>query len=93
MIDLAAIPDLLPAPLVIALGGLFGCLVGSFLNVVVCRVPGIVLAEIEGRPPPLSLSWPASHCPACKRRSPVMARCNCAPRISPRVTPLTMVIG
>lgn len=55
----------LPAEMLIALGGLFGCLVGSFLNVVAYRLPRIALAEIEGRAPDFSLSFPASHCPAC----------------------------
>ena len=44
----------MPGPLVAAVAVL-GLLVGSFLNVVIWRVPRKV-----------SVAWPASHCPACE---------------------------
>lgn len=44
----------IPAALVIVLAGIFGAVVGSFLNVVVWRVP-------RGE----SIVSPPSHCPAC----------------------------
>ncbi len=66
--------------------GLFGLVVGSFLNVVIHRVP---LRQ--------SVAWPASHCPACgepitpKDNLPIISylflrgRCrNCKARISLR---------
>ena len=37
--------------------GLLGLCVGSFLNVVICRVPN-----------KKSISFPGSHCPSCNRR-------------------------
>ncbi len=65
---------------------LFGCCIGSFLNVCITRLPA-------GE----SILFPASHCRACKRRLPVWAkvplasyillhgRCaGCGVRISPR---------
>ena len=55
----------LPPELAIGLGGLIGLLIGSFLNVVVHRLPAIVVAEAEGREAPASLAFPASHCPKC----------------------------
>lgn len=39
---------------------LLGAVIGSFCNVVIYRLPFILQGE------PLSLSWPASHCPHCK---------------------------
>ena len=67
--------DLEPA-LFVVLGGALGLLVGSFLNVVVHRLPKIIerdwrvhCAELRGEDPPalepLSLAWPGSRCPAC----------------------------
>lgn len=44
-----------------------GASVGSFLNVVWYRYPVIRKYRIQGRRPPFSLSYPASHCPVCKR--------------------------
>lgn len=44
---------------------------GSFLNVVITRVPAAVIAESEhGRSaqPLAGLLWPASHCPHCQHR-------------------------
>lgn len=59
------------------LSGLLGLCVGSFLNVVIYRLPIMMqrqwdadLAEAQGRDaedlPRLNLFMPASHCPACK---------------------------
>ena len=45
----------------IILYGVFGCAVGSFLNVVIDRVPA-----------KRSLLTPASHCPTCGRRLPAL---------------------
>ncbi|MCP5420398.1 MAG: prepilin peptidase [Gammaproteobacteria bacterium] len=67
----------LPA-LFVGLAGLFGLLVGSFLNVVIHRLPIMMergwreqCAELMGQPPetllatPLNLWKPRSHCPQC----------------------------
>lgn len=43
--------------------------VGSFLNVVISRIPAAVFAELEGgdSPEPIrQLFWPPSRCPGCK---------------------------
>lgn len=64
--------------LYIACAGLFGLLVGSFLNVVIHRLPLMLeqrwaaeCAELHGAPPPqkqpFNLLTPPSHCPKCKR--------------------------
>ena len=46
-----------------------GILFGSFLGVVIHRGPRIWgLVETEDDSEALSLAWPPSHCPACKRR-------------------------
>ena len=45
-----------------AMSGVFGAILGSFLGVVVDRVPGMVLEE-ESRS---NLLFPASHCPVCQ---------------------------
>jgi len=58
------------------LGGVFGLLVGSFLNVVIHRLPKMMerqwaeeCAELAGRPaepqPPFNLMVPRSRCPHC----------------------------
>lgn len=57
--------------------GLIGLLVGSFLNVVIHRLPRMLerewqtarSADTEPAPrlPPYNLLWPGSHCPACQR--------------------------
>ncbi|WP_291993268.1 A24 family peptidase [Candidatus Accumulibacter sp. ACC003] len=73
-------PDVLPGELAPTLWpllfGLLGLLVGSFLNVVIHRLPTMMdrdwrvhCAELCGEPPPvnepLSLARPRSRCPAC----------------------------
>lgn len=47
---------MIPYPALVAVAALFGALVGSFLNVVILRLPN----ENE------SVVFPASHCPKCK---------------------------
>ncbi|MCX8085712.1 MAG: A24 family peptidase [Rhodocyclaceae bacterium] len=77
-------PLLDPAVLAIACG-FFGLLIGSFLNVVIHRLPIMLerdwqrqCAELAGKPPPeeepFSLLWPRSRCPHCGR--PVAAHEN-----------------
>lgn len=46
---------------------LLGLLVGSFLNVVIYRLP-LMLRRSWGETdlPEITLAWPASHCPACQ---------------------------
>ena len=68
----------LPAPLGLALSALFGLLFGSFLNVVIHRLPQMLerrwaaeCAELSGQPAPeegtpLNLLHPRSRCPACQ---------------------------
>jgi len=41
---------------------LFGALIGSFLNVIIYRLPRIMAGD------KLTLSWPGSHCPHCKTK-------------------------
>ena len=63
----------------VALAGVLGLLVGSFLNVVILRLPPrlmhqwreqsrevLELDNAEAEPPPPGLVWQASHCPQCK---------------------------
>ncbi len=57
--------QLIPPEALIATGALFGCLIGSFLNVVAHRLPQMAVADMEGRDAGLSLAFPASHCPKC----------------------------
>ena len=50
--------------------GIFSLLIGSFLNVVIARIPRqIIWSEAEksarGEKPP-GIVWPGSHCPGCK---------------------------
>ena len=74
-------------PLLIGFAAVFGAVVGSFLNVVILRLPS------EGE----SIMFPASHCPGCQRplhwyeNIPVFSylalrgRCrSCQMRISPQ---------
>lgn len=64
--------------LLYAVVGLLGLIVGSFLNVVIHRLPIMLerawtaeCAELRGEPAPVheryDLLWPPSHCPACSR--------------------------
>jgi leader peptidase (prepilin peptidase)/N-methyltransferase len=57
-----------PALLLALSGAVFGVIGGSFLNVLIQRLPGI-LERHDYRPSPLAvlegLAWPASHCPCC----------------------------
>ncbi|MFN3075827.1 MAG: prepilin peptidase [Alphaproteobacteria bacterium] len=68
----------IPLQWLIAVGA--GAMVGSFLNVVIHRLPILIGAsEEEGggageAARRLSLSWPSSHCPAC--RAPIRLRHN-----------------
>ncbi|WP_114417776.1 prepilin peptidase [Marinospirillum perlucidum] len=56
-----------PTGLQLAFAALFGLILGSFLNVVIYRLP-LMLRRSWGETdlPQLSLSWPASHCPQCQ---------------------------
>jgi leader peptidase (prepilin peptidase) / N-methyltransferase len=58
-----------PAGSVLAasLGALLGVVIGSFLNVVIHRLPIMIEHDWEGKPASLSLSQPASFCPSCRR--------------------------
>ena len=69
---------------------MLGLIIGSFLNVVIYRLPLIMLEDEEGMAASgrrLTLSWPRSHCPACKNTlswyelipvfSFLMRRCHC----------------
>ena len=47
----------------------FGLLIGSFVNVLIHRLPRMVMAEHEpeaSNAPRYNLNWPASHCPHCQ---------------------------
>src|SRR6266513_1323921 len=73
-------PVIAVAPLVaVSIGGIVGLCVGSFLNVVVHRLPKMLdrgwraqCAELSGEPPPelppYNLITPRSQCPACGHR-------------------------
>jgi len=105
-VSLADIPTApWPPEIALPLAVLFGLLIGSFLNVVVGRLPGIVTAEAEGRRPAMSLAYPASHCPKCgaalswRENLPLLSfllqrgRCrHCAGRISWRY-PILEALG
>lgn len=58
----------------LALGGVVGLLGGSFLNVVIGRLPAIALDDSLQERWPRALISPASHCPACEQ--PIRARHN-----------------
>ena len=45
---------------------LVGACIGSFLTMLVYRLPLILQAEQDGREPSWTLSYPGSSCPACK---------------------------
>lgn len=75
----------LPREVVVAAMAMLGLLVGSFLNVVVCRLPRMLEAQWSreaaawaGEAPPVTsafnLAWPPSHCPRCEAR--IAARHN-----------------
>jgi len=74
----AALPVLaaLPEPAIVAIGAVFGLLMGSFLNVVIHRLPRMMeadwqqqAAELRGEPAPpaerYNLVTPRSRCPHC----------------------------
>lgn len=47
---------------------ILGCCVGSFINVLIWRLPFLGhLTEFKGIKAPITLSWPPSHCPHCHR--------------------------
>lgn len=50
--------------------GILGLLIGSFLNVVIFRLPIMLQAEWEedNTSPPYNLVYPSSHCPYCKKK-------------------------
>jgi len=78
--------DFLAGPAVFtSLAGVFGLAIGSFLNVVIYRLPKMMeaewqaqCAELDGREPGpaprFNLMVPGSHCPACK--TPLRVRDN-----------------
>lgn len=69
MLGLDALQQL-PTGFWLLLAGLLGLVCGSFLNVVIYRLPLMLRREWgETGLPELSLSWPGSHCPSCQ--SPV----------------------
>ncbi|MGV7961719.1 A24 family peptidase [Photorhabdus tasmaniensis] len=45
--------------------GLLGLCVGSFLNVVICRLPIMIFSEINHEAVGFNLCFPGSHCPRC----------------------------
>jgi leader peptidase (prepilin peptidase)/N-methyltransferase len=67
-------------PLVLAIAGLFGLIIGSFLNVVIYRIPVMMDTDYreqaqlilnpdlqpKERDQPFNLVFPNSHCPACQ---------------------------
>jgi leader peptidase (prepilin peptidase) / N-methyltransferase len=75
--------DLINVPgAAIALAGVLGLIVGSFLNVVILRMPARLMhawrqqsrellelpAESDSLQPPPSIVWEPSHCPQCKHK-------------------------
>jgi leader peptidase (prepilin peptidase)/N-methyltransferase len=75
----------LPREVVAGAMAMLGLFAGSFLNVVVCRLPRMLEmqwarenAEWAGQVPPVTpafnLAWPPSHCPHCETR--IAARHN-----------------
>lgn len=72
-------PYLLPLPVMLAFAAVLGLIVGSFLNVVIHRLPQMLergwrrdchlylgLEVPAGTGPDLSLLWPNSFCPECR---------------------------
>ncbi|CAQ84874.1 MULTISPECIES: prepilin peptidase [Photorhabdus] len=47
--------------------GLLGLCVGSFLNVVICRLPIMIISESNNETTGFNLCFPSSHCPRCGR--------------------------
>lgn len=86
--------DSLPEPLILGLVGWLGLCFGSFLNVVIYRLPRMILGAVSDEE--FNLLRPRSHCPRCHRQIPNWAlipvigygltkgRCrSCLARISP----------
>ena len=46
--------------------GVVGLMLGSFVNVLIHRLPRMVLADENAQPTPYNLSRPALHCPHCQ---------------------------
>lgn len=55
---------------------LFGLFIGSFINVMIYRLPLMILSEYSPEPDAVTVNlwWPPSHCPACG--TPVWKRDN-----------------
>ncbi len=51
--------------------GVFSLLVGSFLNVVIYRLPRMLESDWQGVPAIFNLSKPRSFCPHCKKTIPI----------------------
>jgi len=60
--------EFLPYPLFYVGLAIFGLLMGSFLNVVIYRLPLMIDGDCHLPLGSLSLSFPASHCPCCKEQ-------------------------
>lgn len=76
MLDFVAIPGV-----ALALAAALGLVVGSFLNVVILRLPSrlmhawreqsrdmLELDAVDSAAPPPSIVWESSHCPQCKHK-------------------------
>ena len=76
MLDFVAIPGV-----ALALSAALGLVVGSFLNVVILRLPSrlmhawreqsrdmLELDAVDSAAPPPSIVWESSHCPQCKHK-------------------------
>ncbi|KAA1184364.1 prepilin peptidase [Photorhabdus heterorhabditis] len=49
----------------VLVAGLLGLCVGSFLNVVICRLPIMIISESNNETAGFNLCFPSSHCPRC----------------------------
>lgn len=58
----------------VAMAGIYGALIGSFLNVVIFRVPVMLTHDKIDGGPGFNLAWPPSACPKCN--NPIRARHN-----------------
>ena len=58
------------ASLTALFGAVVGLVIGSFLNVVIHRLPLMLDALHDGGKCDLTLATPASHCPSCRHRLP-----------------------